>query len=179
MAITWSNRFHFLIAGSEYRTHSTVNEKIMQTLPRPLFVFAFLVAMVRISFGGEVLLHSGPMVSTPVSSLASRDKDGEELNFLKQFFIGSEELEILPSSASENESAPISAIRAIELATQSVDMGGRRSFNVKRMELLVSATAPKSINYYLVEMQVNGSTEHRVVLMDGSVIKPRLKRVGK
>ncbi len=151
----------------------------MKTLSRPLLVFALVAAMVRTSCGDEVLLHSGPSVSTEVSSFASRDQVGEELHFLKQFFIASETVEKLPSLDLLHQAAPISAARAIELAAATVDLGDRKIFNVKRLELLVATATRRPVDYYIIEMLVNGSSEHRAVLMDGTVLKPRLTRVGK
>ncbi|MES2438158.1 MAG: hypothetical protein V4584_03790 [Verrucomicrobiota bacterium] len=149
----------------------------MKIHSRPLLAGLLLACIVSNASGGEVLLHSGPEISTEVSSYGSRESAGPELRFLKQFFIASEVLDKLPSPDIANESAPVSAVRAIDLASRSVDLGERRSFNVTRLELLRTNTPAlgKPVDYYLVEMRVNGSTEHRVVLMDGTVLKSRLK----
>jgi hypothetical protein len=142
------------------------------------FLFLFSTLLTGLSLAGEVLFHTGPTVSTPVSSLESPEKTSEELEFIKQFFIDSGLLEKLPPAIDTTASAPLGAIRAIELAGQSGDLDKSRTFVVKRLEFLTSTT-PKRVDFYLVEMQVNGSTEHRIVLMDGTVLKPRLKNVGK
>lgn len=140
--------------------------------------FTLHLAFAGFSSGGEILLHSGPNVSTPVSSLASPETTSEELEFIKQFFIDSELLEKLPSRIDTTMPAPLSAIHAIELASKSDDLDKSRMFVVKRLEFLTSATQ-KTVDFYLIEMQVNGSSEHRIVLMDGTILKPRLKLMGK
>lgn len=142
------------------------------------FGFTLFTYLAGFSSGGEVLLHSCPTISIPVSSLSSPERTSEELVFLKQFFISSEALEQLPHAIDTTTSAPLSAIRALELATASDGIDKSRSFVVKRLELIASAT-PKPVDFYLIEMLANGSTEHRIVLMDGSVLKPRLKNTGK
>jgi hypothetical protein len=143
-----------------------------------LFVITLFIAISGACSAGEVLLHSCPSISIPVSSLSSPERTSKELVFLKQFFIGSEALEKLPHAIDITGSAPLGAVRALELATASDGIDKSRSFVVKRLEFLTSAT-PKPVDFYLIEMLANGSTEHRVVLMDGSIIKPRLKNVGK
>lgn len=141
-----------------------------------LSLLAILTLSSVSAFAAEVLIHSGPMVSMPISSLSSPERDSEELNFIKQFFIDSKQLAALPPPS---KPVPISAERAIELAKKTVDPGGSvRTFSVEKHELLTATVGDsKSIEYYLIEMRVNGSTEHRIVLMDGVVIKSRLKRV--
>lgn len=152
----------------------------MKTIPLHSHVLALFALIVLSSPGEEVLLHTGPTVSTPISSSASLDNTTEELTFVKQFHIDSDALSKLPAAGLTNASAPVSAARAIELASRSVIVGEPRSFNVRRLELLVSSTTlPKRIDYYLIEMEMNGTAEHRIILMDGSVIKPRLKKAGK
>ncbi|GAA5120000.1 hypothetical protein JIN84_21015 [Luteolibacter yonseiensis] len=142
------------------------------------FLFLVSTLLAGLSSAGEVLLHNGPTVSTPVSSMESPEKTSKELEFIKQFFIDTGLLEKLPPAIDTTASAPLGAIRAIELAGKSDDLDKSRAFVVKRLEFLTTATA-KRVDFYLVEMQVNGSTEHRIVLMDGTVLKPRLKNVGK
>lgn len=142
------------------------------------FLFLVSTLLSGLSSGGEVLLHNGPTVSTPISSMESPETTSEELEFLKQFFIDTELLEKLPQAIDTTASAPLGAIRAIELAGKSGDLDKSRAFVVKRLEFLTSTT-PKRVDYYLVEMQVNGSTEHRIVMMDGTVLEPRLKSEGR
>lgn len=152
----------------------------MKTINLHSHVLALSALMMLNSSGGEVLLHIGPLVSIPTSSFAYRDADSEDLTFEKQFHVSSEVLSKAPAAGLKNQSAPVSAARAIELASQSVYQGQTKSFNVRRLELLISATVTsQQLDYYLIEMEVNGSTEHRIVLMDGSVIKPTLKKVEK
>lgn len=126
----------------------------------------------------EVMIHEGPEMSVGVQSLAGFKESDRELVFRKQFLVDSVRLSELSQSGVPYNKADLSAIKAIEAATATVDLGQRKDFKVTRLELLKSP-APQPVDFYLIEMLVNGSTEHRIVLMDGTVIKPRLKQVGK
>ena len=128
----------------------------------------------------DVLLHRGPTVSTSISSSPTLDRNAEELVFVKEFHVDSSLLAKLPSTHLPPAAVPVSAERAIELAKKTVELGDSpRGFTVEKLELLTTkAGDSKTVEYYLIEMLVNGSSETRVVLMDGSVIRPQLKRAG-
>lgn len=126
----------------------------------------------------EVMIHQGPEMSVGVQSLAGSKESDRELVFRKQFFVDSSHLSELSQSGVPYKKPDLSAIKAIEVATATVDLGQRKDFKVTRLELLKTTTS-QPVDFYLIEMLVNGSTEHRIVLMDGTVIKPRLKQVGK
>jgi hypothetical protein len=74
---------------------------------------------------------------------------------------------------------PLSAEKAIELAKASTDAGNPTGEkNLVRLELLSLKRAQNGNTlYYLVEFNVDGSEVHRVVLMDGTVVKSRLRQL--
>lgn len=139
---------------------------------RITFVLATLSHAVT---GQEVLFHEGPKVSTSVEVFAPSGTNSEELVFQKQFFIDRLVLARLSQSGAPLKVHSISAVDALRAAEGSVDLGQQKRFRVIRLEQLKSNT-PSPIDFYLIEMLVNGSTEHRIVLMDGTVLKPRLKK---
>lgn len=149
----------------------------MKTLvPR---IASLILALASGALGAEVLLHDGPDVSTSIESFSKTGDVKEDLVFRKQFFISHSTLETLPGVIDQITDPAISATRAIETAKETVDLGQKKGFRVVRLEFLTTTTTPKPVDFYLIEMLVNGSAEHRIVLMDGSVLKPRLKQVGK
>ncbi|RYD19532.1 MAG: hypothetical protein EOP88_18595 [Verrucomicrobiaceae bacterium] len=123
----------------------------------------------------EVLFHEGPEISVGVESLAGNKESERELIFRKQFFIDSEALRKLPDTIDAVTNPAIDATRAIDAAKATVDLEQRNVFRVVRLDLLRSKTEI-AVDFYLIEMVVNGSTEHRIVLMDGTVLSPRLKQ---
>ena len=131
----------------------------------------------------EMLLHSGPTVSSPEASLYSTlpdaEKQGEELTFIYEFFMEWKTLATIPENRFGAE--PFPAIKAIELASKSAEVVERDTpFPVKKLELLFCDASSKRIPYYLITLQTDDSAEtHRLVLMDGTVVKPRLRRIVK
>jgi hypothetical protein len=149
----------------------------MKTLLRGIItVLAILTC--RVMAEDEVLIHDGPDVTTPIESLPKAGVIKEVMVFRKQFFLDRVHLSKFMQSGSPYKKHGLSAIKAIEAASATVDLGQRKNFKVVRLELLKSSV-PQPVDYYLIEMLVNGSDEHRVVMMDGTVINPRLKRVTK
>lgn len=140
---------------------------------------ALLAALTLPVPGKDVLLHTGPVVPVEIDSLASPDKAADGLTFVKQFFVDSDRLIRLPLVHPPSSPPAISPERAAELAkTSAYSDGEPRSFKIVSNQLLTSSpTGSTKVEYYLVEMLVNGSTEHRAVLMDGSVVKSRLKKI--
>ena len=131
----------------------------------------------------EVMVHSGPRVASPEASLYSpfpdSEKHGKDLTFIYEFFVEPEILGRIPENRFDAD--PLPASRAIELASKSAEVAERKTlFPVKKMELLFFGAGSKRIRYYLITLLTDGSAEtHRVVLMDGTVVKPRLRRIAK
>ncbi|RYD27258.1 MAG: hypothetical protein EOP87_21450 [Verrucomicrobiaceae bacterium] len=143
-----------------------------------LRIATFLAILTCGVMAQDVMIHEGPEMSVGVESLAGSKESERELVFRKQFFVDRVHLSELARSGAPYKKLDLSAIKAIEVATATVDLGQRKDFKVVRLELLKSTT-PQPVDFYLIEMLVNGSAEHRIVLMDGSVLKPRLKKIGK
>lgn len=149
--------------------------------------FALAAITTILAFGHatakEVMIHSGPKVDTPEASLYSplpdSEKHGKDLTFIYEFFVEWETLAKIPQERFEAE--PFPASKAIELASKSAEVAEREAlFPVKKLELMFLEASSKRIPYYLVTLLTDGSAEtHRVVLMDGTVVKPRLRRIAK
>jgi len=147
--------------------------------------FAHLAPTIFISCLGfahaeNVLLHDGPTVFTPdaiVYSPQSDQQSGKNLEFKYQFFIDSTDLNRLPSGTIEQGHSVITATKAIDLATSSLNPTAKNP-TILRLELMsFRASATKVIDYYIITMLENRSEVHRVVLMNESVIKPIMKQV--
>lgn len=133
---------------------------------------------------GEILLHSGPTVSTPdlklYSSLSPSGEGDQDLQFIYEFFL--DEATLAKASREFDDSkTTLEAVKAIELASGSVEGGDpKKPFPVRKLELLVFEPGRRGVSYYLVSLLTNGTAEtHRIVLMNGTVVKPKLRRLGK
>ena len=87
-------------------------------------------------------------------------------------------------SLSLGQDPPLTAEKAIILAKDSIEkLGPRHEKFVTRLELHsqggLDPSDPRSrISFYLVEIVSNGNEIHRIVLMDGTVLKSSLRRLG-
>lgn len=132
--------------------------------------------------GEEILLHTGPPVSTPASAPVTpypESRSPKMIQFQREFFIDRERLASLPGPTSESEQVPVSATEAIRLAKSSVDPErALRSFTVTEVRLLKGPQAAKrQVEYYLLSMLANGSEVHRIVLMNGQLLSSKLREV--
>ena len=158
--------------------------KAADAMKRP---FAMIVMSAALALGParakEVMVHSGPTVDSPEASLYSplpdSEKHGKNLTFIYEFFVEPEILAKVPEDRFDAD--PLPASRAIALASKSAEVAERETlFPVKKLDLLFFDASSKRIRYYLITLLTDGSAEtHRVVLMDGTVVKPRLRRIAK
>jgi hypothetical protein len=120
----------------------------------------------------EVLIHEGPVFTTPGLG------PDEEIEFTKEFPVDAGTLK-KQSSLMLTDKLPLSAEKAIELAKASADSGdppGEK--NLVRLELLsFKRDQDGNTLYYFIELNVDGNEVHRVVLMDGTVVKSRLRQL--
>ncbi len=138
----------------------------------PILVAIFISTFPAAS-AAEILLHDGPDVSIALQSPSKAANVEDGLAFKKQFYVDPETLRKQPPTIDTLSNPATNASTAINAAKATVDLGQKETFRVVRLELLRSTTE-KPVDFYLIEMLVNGSTEHRIVLMNGTVIKPRL-----
>ena len=150
----------------------------------PYWLFMVVSATIGASSlrGEELLIHTGPLVSTPASSPVSPfpEKGSPKLiKFQREFFIDRDVFAKLPRASAEYENVSLSAIEAINLAHKNVDpAGGLRTFKVTEVKLMKGPmTEGSPVDYYLVSMLANGSEEHRIIFMNGDVISSRLRRI--
>jgi hypothetical protein len=130
----------------------------------------------------DVLLHAGPTVETPESIQESPFPMMGERKVIRlrhEFFLSREAFAALPYASNELEEPPLSATEAIGLAQKSVNQYGEaRSLRVTELKFLRGpAGQQKEVDFYLISMLVNGSEEHRVVLMNRVVLGSRLRAV--
>jgi hypothetical protein len=120
----------------------------------------------------EILIHEGPVFTTP--GLEPK----EEIEFTKEFPVDAATLKKLPY-VSLTDKLPVSAAKAIELAKDSADAGDPPAEkNLVRLELLeFKRDQDGTTLYYFIELNVDGNEVHRVVLMDGTVVKSRLRQL--
>ena len=132
----------------------------------------------------ELLIHNGPTVSTPDASLHSNipnaGRDVKDLTFNYEFFVGTDKITKLLEVEFRSPD-PLPACKAIELASKSVELAERKTpFPVKKLEMLSYSSGSKQLRYYLITLATDESAEvHRVVLMDGTVVKPRMRNITK
>ena len=130
----------------------------------------------------DILLYSGPPFSIPDSTPVTpvpEPHPAKELRFQREFVIDKDVLESLPRPVSAHEKVAVTAIEAIEISQKDVDpKHALQTLTVTGVQLLQSPDAIKHrIEYYLVSMLANGSEEHRIVLMNRSILAPKLKRL--
>ena len=134
-------------------------------------VFLGLAAMAQ-DPPAEILIHQGPVFTTPGL------EPNEEITFTKEFPVDTATLKRQPF-LSLTDKLPLSPEKAIELAKASADAGdppGEK--NVVRLELISLKRAQNGHTlYYFIELNVDGNEIHRVVLMDGTVVKSRLRQL--
>jgi len=129
----------------------------------------------------EILFHSGPIVFSPDAILldpVDKEREEKDLQFIYEFFVDKEVLR--RASGNHAGDPPMPPAKAIELAVGSV--GDRQASNSPSRDKAVpkeyKAADGSVIRYHLVTVQVDDNAEtHRVVLMDGTVLKPRLRRI--
>ncbi|MCW1924593.1 hypothetical protein OKA05_18660 [Luteolibacter arcticus] len=105
----------------------------------------------------------------------------EEIHFVRKFAMSRAQWEKLPKAHTPAKPA-LSAAKAIELAEASLDPSETDradSFHVEKLELRhqPAGDPPRPISFYLVDFKVDGSEVPRLVLMDGTVVKPELVRL--
>ena len=129
----------------------------------------------------ETIVYKGPVFTSPA------DTPGQDLKFVREFTVDSGlwQRQFTMTTDSLGEPVPLSAEKAIELARASGEQGfSGAQKNVTKLELLtLERESPKGsrarVPFYLIEMNISGSEVQRIVLMDGTVIKPSLRQVTK
>lgn len=159
--------------------HFQKDGRIMNSLFR--IVACVTLTSTASAWAERILFHSGPIVFSPDAILLDPiDKEREEksLQFIYEFFIEAKTLRQL--FIQHGGDPPIPPGKAIELTVRSVDDQPGNDANPPKVSELKEYQAADGfvIRYYLVTVHVHQSAEtHRVVLMDGTILKPKLRRV--
>ncbi len=142
----------------------------------------FWLFLTAAASAGEILIHEGPTVSIPGLKILGPDGKGNaeppELTYIKRFY-GDEKLLVREDPApSRVATASLPATEAITLALATIKPNHGDYVFVTKLELLgLEPSEPTRPGYYLITISVTGSEEHRLVMMDGTVLTPRLKRL--
>ena len=150
------------------------------------FLFAVLSACpLSAAEDSGVVIHRGPVITTPklgVLPTSEANVPAGELRVRREFRLSRVDFDKLAteyhSPSHEEQNTPVSAVEAIELAGESIELGdGPRSLVATELKLLFGPT-PKPgersplVKFYLIGFIANGSEVYRAVLMDGKVLKP-------
>ncbi len=153
----------------------------------PHTIIRLLLAALAVSFAPfavakEVLVHEGPSVSVPgLGYLGPNGRqigEAPDVTYVKQFY--TDEKNMTAGNYDPQAKEPrVSAARAAELALASTEDDYEKEIPiVTKIEAFPNLTSGvESIRYYLITINVKGSEEHRVVLMNETVIRSRLKRL--
>ncbi|RYD34442.1 MAG: hypothetical protein EOP87_09195 [Verrucomicrobiaceae bacterium] len=151
-------------------------------MKRPFALVVVIAAFsLHLAAAKEILIHAGPVVTTPDAILLdpalNPEQKGKDLKFIYEFFVDAKLLHKGPGAGADPTVIP--AVKAAELAARSVEPRLEDSeSSPNRVELLEHGSGSNRVRYYLVTIKVDDSTEtHRIVLMDGTVLKPRLRRL--
>lgn len=148
-----------------------------------LLVVALAVSFALHAEAKEVLVHEGPSVSVP--GLGTLGPNGTQrakppdVTYVKQFFIEEKNVTAGNYDPQTKEQRIITAARAIELALASMEEDYEKGIPiVTKLEAFPELTSGvESIRYFLITINVKGSEEHRVVLINETVVRSRLKRL--
>jgi hypothetical protein len=128
----------------------------------------------------EILIYRGEEITL------SEEGSKEELRFVREFFINREQGAKQPKAhINLGQKPPLSAAKAMELAEASLEPSqsdGDDDVHVTKLQLHYQSVGDPqvptlSIAYYVVNFHVDGSEVQRLVLMDGTVVKPQLTRL--
>ena len=140
----------------------------------PIRIIILLLAMISFANANDkVLLHEGPSTIVPLAS------PNRAIRFDRRFFIDRQKLKALSSDVINQKLNPIDAIAAIKAAKSTVFKGDTRwPLDVNKLEKLKAALPENiSLEYYLITIATSGSEEHRIVLLDGTVLEPEAQSV--
>jgi hypothetical protein len=148
-----------------------------------LLLASLAVSIAPFAEAKEVLVHEGPSVSVPGLDYLSPDgaqrAKAPDVTYVKQFYTDDKNVTEGNYDTQEKELRSITAARAIELALASMEEDYKKGIPIVTiLEAFPEFTSGvESIQYFLITINVYGSEEHRVVLMNETVIRSRLKRL--
>ena len=118
------------------------------------------------------------VIEAPSVSISVENSD-KELKFERHFYLSRKTAEQLNKDIMLRRVNPIDDVKAIEAAKASVFLGDSQlQIKVIKLELLNLKLGPDDmLEYYLINVRVSGSEELRMVLPNGTVLKPEMKRV--
>lgn len=147
-------------------------------------ILGILFACLAVATAEEVVIYTGPEFTTLEDSMGDDAKE-PGITFVREFATTEEILQKQPKGERWESVSPLAAEKAIVRArAQVAEDDGRGDPIVTQLRLLRQDGKPFSelnagVHFYLVEMQLKGNSFERLVLMDGTVVRSRLKRVKK
>ena len=151
-------------------------------------IIRLLLAALAVSFAPfteaiEVLVHEGPSVSVPglgtLGPNGAQIGEAPDVTYVKQFYTDEKNVPAINYDPQAKGLPIITAARAAELALASMEDDYEKGIPiVTKIEAFPELTSGvQSIRYFLITINVKGSEEHRVVLMNETVVRSRLKRL--
>ncbi len=146
------------------------------------FLAAFTISLATHANAKEILIHEGPTISEPglkyFGPEGERKTEPPAVTYIKQFYTDAKNTEFDNIDPVSKLPLRISATRAIELALASLENDYDKGVPiVTKLETFPESNRIEVIRYFLITIDVKGSEEHRVVLMNETVLEPRLKRL--
>lgn len=144
---------------------------------------ALAISLAAYAMGGEILVHEGPSVSVPglgtLGPNGAQRGDPPDVTYVKQFFTEEKNVTAGNYDPQTKEQRIITAARAVTLALASMEEDYEKGIPiVTKLEAFPELTSGvESIRYFLITINVKGSEEHRIVLMNETVVRSRLKRL--
>jgi hypothetical protein len=148
-----------------------------------LLLAALAVSFAPFAEAKEVLVHEGPSVSVPglgtLGPNGTQIGEAPDINYVKQFYTDEKNVPAINYDPQAKGLPVITAARAAELALASMEEDYEKGIPiVTKIETFPELTSGvASIQYFLITINVKGSEEHRVVLMNETVVRSRLKRL--
>jgi hypothetical protein len=139
--------------------------------PSRIAILTFTLAL-SLAAEEELLVINAPSVTVPLEGT------GRVLKYDRQFSVSRRIAEQVYENIAYGRKRPIDAVKAIEAAKASVFVGDSEvPLQVTKLELLKVEIGPhEKLEYFMITVRVTGTEEHRVVLLDGTILKPKIKQ---
>ncbi|MEP4079960.1 hypothetical protein [Haloferula sp.] len=141
---------------------------------------ALSIAIATLSLGLSYAAEEDAVLIDAPSVSVTLEGSGKVLRYERCFYLTRKAAQELYEGIAFRRIRPIEAVEAIEAAKASVFLGDAPDpLAVTKLELLKVDVGPhEELEYFLITVRASGSEEYRVVLLDGTVLKPELKPAG-
>lgn len=135
------------------------------------------IATIIMSLGALLAAEEDAVRINAPSVTVTLEGSGKVLRYDRHFLLAKKKAAQLAEGILSGRIRPIDAVKAIEAAKASVFLGDAADpLQITKLELLkVEVGLHTELEYFLITVLASGSEEHRVVLPDGTVLKPEIK----